>query len=235
MNRLSLKSVVLLALFLGAASAQGQIAFRAAASATASGITPAFRAAASATTTGATLTITKPSGTAVNDVLVASVAVTPSTAAIMPPSGWTLVRRMNNTGPTSNSLAVYYKAAGSSEPASYAWSVGGSSFTVGGIQGFTGIDTASPLDIENGQSIASGTTHAAPSITTTVANAMLVASHAFASSQSWTPPSGMTESFDRPSGASGATGLSIEGSRVLLPVAGASGTKTRTRRQRLNS
>jgi len=228
MNRLFRKSVVLLALFLGAASAQGQIAFRAATSATASGITPAFRAAASATTTGTTLTITKPSGTATNDVLVASIAVTPSTATITPPSGWTLVRRMNNAGPTSNSLAVYYKAATATEPASYAWSVSGSSFTVGGTQGFTGIDTATPVDLENGQSTPSGKTHATPSITTSVANAMLVASHAFASSQSWTPPSGMTESFDRPSGATGATGLSIEGSRALLAVAGASGTKTAT-------
>jgi len=228
MNRLPLKSILLLALLLSSASAQAQIAFRAAASATASGITPAFRAAASATTTGTTLTITKPSGTATNDVLVASIAVTPSTATITPPSGWTLVRRMNNAGPTSNSLAVHYKAATASEPASYAWGISGSSFTVGGIQGFSGIDTASPLDIENGQSTPSGTTHAAPSITTTVANGMLVASHAFASSQSWTPPSGMTESFDRPSGANSATGMSIEGSRVLLAVAGASGTKTAT-------
>ena len=228
MNRLSLRVVLVSALFLVAASAQAQIAFRAATSATASGITPAFRAAASATTTGTTLTITKPSGTATNDVLVASIAVTPSTATITPPSGWTLVRRMDNAGPTSNSLAVYYKAAGASEPASYAWGLSGSSFTVGGIQGFTGIDTASPLEVENGQSTASGTTHATPSITTSVANAMLVASHAFASSQSWTPPSGMTESFDQRSGANNATGLSIEGSRVLLAVAGASGTKTAT-------
>ena len=228
MNHLSLKSVLLLALLLCTASAQGQIAFRAATSATASGITPAFRAAASATTTGATLTITKPSGTATNDVLVASIAVTPSTATITPPSGWTLVRRMNNAGPTSNSLAVYYKAAAAGEPASYAWGLSGSSFTVGGIQGFTGIDTASPLDIENGQSTPSGTTHATPSITTSVGNSMLVASHAFASSQSWTPPSGMTEAFDQRSGANNATGLGIEGSRVLMAVAGASGTKTAT-------
>ena len=228
MNRLFPKSVVLLALFLGAASAQGQIAFRAATSATASGITPAFRAAASATTTGATLTITKPSGTATNDVLVASIAVTPSTATITPPSGWTLVRRVNNAGPTSNSLAVYYKVAGASEPASYAWGISASSFTVGGIQGFSGIDTASPIDTEAGQSTPSSLTHTAPGITTIAANSMLVASHAFASSQSWTPPSGMTESFDRPSGATSATGLAIEGSRVLLAVAGASGNKTAT-------
>ena len=211
-----------------AVSAHAQITFRAANSATAAGVTPAFRAAASAVTTTGTLTITKPSGTAFNDGLVASIAVTPSSATITPPSDWTLVRRLNNAGPTSNSLAVYYKVANGVEPASYTWTTSGATFTVGGVQSFSGIDTATPIDVENGQSTASSLSHAAPAITTTVANTMIVTSHAFASSSTWTPPSGMTESFDRPSGASGATGLTIEGSRVLLAVAGSTGTKTAT-------
>jgi RHS repeat-associated protein len=161
-------------------------------------------------------------------VLIASVAVTPSSVAITPPTGWTLVRRTDNAGPTSNSLAVYYKIAGGSEPASYAWGMSGATFGVGGIQGFTGIDTANPIHIENGQTTPSATTHATPSITTTVANTMLVTSHAFASSSSWTPPSGMTESFDKANGSANATGLTVEGSRALLAIAGASGTKTAT-------
>jgi len=216
--------------FLAAATAaQAQIAFRAASSANvAAGVVPAFRAANSAVATGGTLTITKPTGTAANDVLIASIAVTPSSVTITPPSGWTLVRRLDNAGPASNSLAVYYKAAGASEPTSYAWSVTGATFGVGGIQGFTGVDTASPIHLESGQSTASSLTHATPSITTTVANAMLVTSHAFASSSSWTPPSGMTESFDKANGAANATGLTVEGSRVLLAMAGASGAKTAT-------
>src|SRR3954471_1562131 len=212
-----------------AATAQAQIVFRAASSANvAGGVVPAFRAANSAVASGGTLTITKPTGTAANDVLIASLAVTPSTVTITPPSGWTLVRRLDNAGPTSNSLAVYYKAAGSTEPTSYAFSMSGASFGVGGIQGFTGVDTASPIHIENGQSTASALTHATPSVTTSVANAMLVTSHAFASSSSWTPPSGMTESYDKANGSANATGLTVEGSRVLLALAGASGTKTAT-------
>src|SRR6267142_644605 len=225
MSRLAL----VVAFLAATTAAQAQIVFRAASSANvAGGVVPAFRAANSAVASAGTLTITKPPGTAANDVLIASVAVTPSSVAINPPSGWTLVRRTDNSGPTSNSLAVYYKVAGGSEPASYAWSVSGASFSVGGIQGFTGVDSASPIQVENGQSTPSATTHATPSITTTVANSMLVTSHAFASSNSWTPPSGMTESFDKPSGANNATGLSIEGNRVLLAVAGASGAKTAT-------
>ena len=223
-------SLILLALVLcaGVLPVEAQISFRAGASATATGVTPAFRAAASATTTGATLTITRPSGVVANDVLIASLGVTPSSVSITPPAGWTLVRRMDNAGPTSNSLAVYYKVAGGSEPASYGWSVAGVSFAVGGIQAFSRVDTANPIDIENGQATPSGTAHATPSVTTTVASAMIVTSHTYASSRAWTKPAGMTESFDRRSGALGPTGQSIEGARVLQAVAGASGAKTAT-------
>src|SRR5688500_401331 len=67
-----------------------------------------------------------------------------------------------------------------------------------------------------------------PNVTTTLGNALVVTSHAFASSRTWSAPSGMTESFDRPSGANNATGLSIEGGRVLQALAGATGAKTAT-------
>ena len=226
--RTHLARFILLLLAIAALPAQAQIAFRASASATVAGITPTFRAATSAVAAGATLTITKPAGVVANDVMVASVAVTPSLVGITAPSGWTLVRRTDNAGPTSNSLAVYQKAAGSSEPASYAWTVSGATFAVGGVQAFSGVDTANPVDVENGQTTASSLTHATPNVSTTLANAMVVTSHGFASSRTWTPPSGMTESFDRPNGANNATGLSIEGSRVLQALAGASGAKTAT-------
>jgi RHS repeat-associated protein len=227
MSRLVAVALLGLAL-LAAAPAQGQIVFRSAASATATGVTPAFRSAASATTTGATLTLTKPTGVVANDVLIASIGLTPSSVAISPPAGWTLVRRTDNAGPTSNSLAVYYKVAGASEPASYAWGVSGAAFTVGGVQAFTGVDTATPIDVENGQATPAATTHATPGVTTTLANTMLVTAHAFASAATWSPPAGMTESFDRPSGANNATGMAIEGNRVLQAVAGATGAKTAT-------
>jgi hypothetical protein len=227
MSRLYAFALLGLALLV-AAPVEAQIAFRSAASATATGLTPAFRAAASATTAGATLTITKPSGVAANDVLIASIGLTPSSATLTAPSGWTLVRRTDNAGPTANSLAVYYKVASASEPTSYAWTTSGASFTVGGVQAFTGIDTTTPIDVDNGQSTPSALTHATPSVTTNTANAMVVTSHAFASGANWTPPSGMSESFDKPSGSSNATGMAIEGNRVLQAVAGATGLKTAT-------
>jgi RHS repeat-associated protein len=106
--------------------------------------------------------------------------------------------------------------------------VAGGAFLVGGIQSFSGADAANPIDAESGQTTVSGTNHDTPSITTSTANTMLVTSHTYASSQSWTPQAGLTESFDRPSGAANATGQSITGTRQAQTTAGASGTKRST-------
>ncbi|HXF66699.1 MAG TPA: DUF6701 domain-containing protein [Burkholderiales bacterium] len=187
------------------------------------GITFALRPATPA------LTIAKPAGTLANDVLVAAIGLRPPTATIAPPAGWTLVRRLDNAAGSPNSLAVYIRVAGASEPASYTWNLSGFTHAVGGIQAFSGADTASPIDVENGQTTASGLTHATPSVTTTVANAMLVTAHTFSSSATWTPPAGMTEAYDVavPSPPA-AVGQALEGAWQVQPLAGATGAKTAT-------
>ena len=129
----------------------------------------AFVAASSAGAASGTLTINKPTGTVQDDVMIASIGVRPNTATITPPSGWTLVRRINNTNATASSLAVYSRVAGASEPASYAWTFDTSAGSAGGIQTFSGVDTTNPIDVENGQNTASGLTHATPDVTTTEA------------------------------------------------------------------
>ena len=78
-------ALLLNAMLCGAAEAQN---FRAAASAAvASGVTA--------------LTITKPAGTVSNDVMIAAIAVRPNTATITAPSGWTLVRRTDQSTATA--------------------------------------------------------------------------------------------------------------------------------------
>lgn len=170
-----------------------------------------------------TLTINRPAGTLENDVMVASIGFRPETLVIVPPSGWTLVRRIDNANPTQNGLAVYRKVAGASEPADYTWTAAPAGQLVGGILAFSGVDTASPVDVENGQNTLSGLTHATPSVTTTVANAMLVTSHTYSSGGTWTPPTGMTEAVDVAAGLQ-----AIEVNYVLQAAAGATGTKTAT-------
>jgi len=174
------------------------------------------------------ITLPVPTGTVQDDVMIASIAVRPSSTSITAPSGWTLVRRINNGNSVSNSLAVYRRVAGSSEPGSYTWTLSGDDFSAGGMQSFYNIDTSNPVDVENGQTTASGTAHATPSVTTTVENAMLVTSHTYSSNRTWSPPSGMTEAFDFALGTDPATGQAIEGNYVRQSAAGSTGTKTAT-------
>ena len=174
------------------------------------------------------LTIAKPAGTVQDDVMIASIGVRPSSTTITAPSGWTLVRRMDNGSGTSNSLAVYRRVAGASEPASYTWTVSGNNYAVGGIQSFSGIDTASPIDVENGQTTPNGTTHTTPSVTTTVAGAILVTSHTYSSNRTWSPPSGMIEAIDVSMGPDGAIGQALEANYEFLGAAGSTGTKSAT-------
>jgi len=183
---------------------------------------------ASTTPPTGSITIPVPTGTLQNDVMIASIGVRPSSTSITAPSGWTLVRRTNNGSSNSNSLAVYRRVAGSSEPGSYTWTLSGDIFSAGGMQSFYNIDTSNPVDVENGQTTANGTAHATPSVTTTVENAMLVTSHTYSSNRTWSPPSGMTEAFDFALGTDPATGQAIEGNYVRQSAAGSTGTKTAT-------
>lgn len=101
------------------------------------------QAANSGSAAATTLTITKPTGTASGDVLVATIAVNGGTGiTITPPSGWTLYTRQNQT--TSIGQGVYYLVAGASEPTNYSWTVT-SCFCSGAIQAYTGVDNANPM------------------------------------------------------------------------------------------
>ena len=189
----------------------------------------ALRAASSGSSGSgvATLTIATPAGTQPGDVLVAAVCVRPSSAAITPPAGaWTLVRRVDNASGNPSSLAVYTRVAALGEPANHTWTLSTSTGSAGGIAAFTGVDPATPVDVENGAPTASGLTHATPSVTTTQARTMLVTAHAFTSSETWTPPAGMSEAVDVASMAvSNAAGISLELAYGLQAAPGTTGTK----------
>jgi hypothetical protein len=148
------------------------------------------------------------------------------------------VRRINNPassppGATSNSLLVFRKTAGASEPSAYAWTLKEppvSVYAVGGIQCFLGVNTADPIDVEAGQATPSGLNHSTPSVTTTVANTMLVTSHTFSSSLHWNAPLDMTEHIDTRTTTVplGATGQTIEANFADKPAAGVTGSKIAT-------
>jgi hypothetical protein len=172
--------------------------------------------------------ITKPAGTVQSDVMVATIGFRPNTLTITPPAGWTLVRRIDNANGSANSLAVYRVIAGASEPANYTWSFSSTGYLVGGILAFSGVDTTTPIDVENGNCTLQGScasttlVHTTPSVTTTVANTMLVTSHTYGSAGTWTP-SGMTEAVDVQHG-----DQSLAANYLVQAAQGASGAQTAT-------
>ncbi len=180
------------------------------------------------------ISINVPVGTTTDDVMLAAIAVGPSTTTITAPSGWTLLNRVDQGTATSNSQAIYYRVATSTEPTAYVWTFSGGAIngTAGGIITYRGVDTASPIDASGGNTTVSGTSHQANSINTTVANTMIVSIHSFSSSEAWTPPvtpAGMTEQIDIASLATpNANGVSLEMNDVLQGAIGATGNITAT-------
>ncbi|MGH9372055.1 MAG: hypothetical protein ACRD15_11045, partial [Vicinamibacterales bacterium] len=191
----------------------------------------AFRSSSSGSAPSGVLALTLPvpAGTLPNDVMIASIGFRPSGTTITPPAGWLLVRLINNPAGSANGLAVYGRAADYGEPVDYTWTFSSSTGVAGGIMSFSGVDITNPVNGENGQTTGNALTHTAPGVTTTVPNTMVVTTHAFSSSATWTPPSGMTEAFDVSSTAvPDCCGMSVEGNYVLQAGAGPTGNKTAT-------
>ncbi|MCW3113800.1 MAG: C-terminal target protein [Segetibacter sp.] len=152
-----------------------------------------------------TLTVPKPAGTTVGDVMVAGISVRPYNVNINGvPAGWTLIRRTNVTGPTpgdgDNAQAIYYKVATATDALAtttgYTWKFNQSEGSVGGILTFYNIETSNPIDQNAGQASGTNLTFTTPSITNTYKNEMVVAFHCFGSSATWTTPAGMTKKID---------------------------------------
>ena len=176
--------------------------------------------------TNTSLTFTAPTGTTAGDLMLVQLTVRGGSATTFAaPSGWTLLRRDNNS---LLAQAVYYRFATASEPASYSWTFSPSNRAVGAIAVYRGVDTTTPIDASGGQSNAASLSVTAPSITTTVANARLVGFFGTANGNAaFTPPSGMNERVDLGTSA-GPNGATITVTDSTQAAAGATGTRTAT-------
>lgn len=174
------------------------------------------------------ITVNKPSGTVTNDVMLATIFVrglgtTPSVTA---PSGWTLIRQDNIDGGLTAVMPSYYRVAGASEPANYTWTFDSSRLAVAVISSYSGVNTSAPIDAHNGHSTPTSSPITAPSVTTTVANAMLVGWFGLMEGgQNISPPTGMTERVET---SPVDTNLTLEMSDELRATAGATGQRDAT-------
>jgi hypothetical protein len=175
-----------------------------------------------------TITLPVPAGTADGDVMIAVLAVRPDTATVTAPGGWgAAISSTGNVGPTASRLLVYKRTA-SSEPASYAWTLGaGPTGAAGGIMSFGGADTAA-VDVNNAVATATSFSHTTPSSSTSFIDEMLIATFEFPTAAPWSEASGMTEAIDIASEAYPNTaGISIASYYKLQPSV-ATFTKTAT-------
>jgi hypothetical protein len=179
------------------------------------------------------LRINVPTGTVAGDVMLASIAVQPSSIVITAPAGWTLVRSTTQAAATSSRMATYYRVATAAEPASYLWSFSGAASTgaTGGIMSFSGVDPVSVIDVEGGNVTASALTHSANGVTTTVANTMLVGAFEFTSTPSaanWTSDMSTSAVNQGSIAGPGNAGIRILMGYETRAATGATGTRTAT-------
>lgn len=180
------------------------------------------------------LSIARPALTADSDVMVASIAVRPSTVDVAAPPGWVQAVDTPQPAGTASRLVAFTKAvaAVAGEPASYTFTFSGGASTgaAGGIASFSGVDTSSVIDAGGGNVTPSGVDHTANAVTTTSIDTMLVGSFEYASiPNAWSAPAGMAQVVDQGSTTRpNAGGISLEMSYAAQPAIGSSGNKQAT-------
>ena len=110
------------------------------------------------------VTVSVPPGVAPGDIMLAQVAVRGGVdQTLTPPASWSLIRR--DSDPTTIAQAIYSHVVQASEPASYTWNFNAGNDAAAAIADFAGVNTTTPVDVNNGQANQSSTGITAPSIT----------------------------------------------------------------------
>jgi type II secretory pathway pseudopilin PulG len=132
------------------------------------------------TANASSVVVTAPAGISSGDLLIAAVSTDGSTSgSLASPAGWTLLDRGTDSA-AQVTLGVWYKIAGASEPANYTFTWTGSEQAYGWVMRFTGHNSSAPINASAFQSGSStSSTPPCPSVTTTVANTMIVRIGAF--------------------------------------------------------
>jgi hypothetical protein len=125
------------------------------------------------------LTINKPGGTAVGDLLIAHLHQKQSGYGNTPTSdGWTLAKTWFFTTGNDQRGTVLYKVVGASEPSSYTFTTTGGTdpfwIFAGVITAFSGVDVTTPFDVIGDADPKLQSPITLPGITTTTSNAMVL-------------------------------------------------------------
>ena len=196
---------------------------------TSSVITPIVAGETKSGTTGAvtatTVTVSKPGGITPGNMLIAAIAVEGGTGVtVTPPAGWATV-----TGVTATTVVrtqLFSKVATAAEPATFVFALSVAKRAVASVTLWSGVDPTTPVEASAVATMASGTTHTAPSVTSLGGYRQIVNVFGVAASTSLTPAAGSTELVDVKTTV--APSVTLEMSTKNLDVAGAAGTTTNT-------
>ncbi|HKF77014.1 MAG TPA: hypothetical protein VKF59_12780, partial [Candidatus Dormibacteraeota bacterium] len=166
-------------------------------------------------------TVSRPSGVAAGDLLLAALEVDEDPATVSGPAGWTLLLDTPGAQGTASAFhaQVWYRVAGSSEPGSYTWSVSGSPWVDIGVLDYANVNVASPIDVSAGRYAGATASPSTSAVTTAAANEMVVALFVNFNSGTWSAGSGMTKRYDFDSN---------EAQDALQAAAGTTGARTAT-------
>ncbi len=183
------------------------------------------------------ITVTKPADVVNGQLMIAGIGYSGSIASnaitITAPAGWTLIE--NSNAAISEGMAIYRKVA-SSEPANYTWSFtatsGGAAHSVDAnawIVTYNNVNTSTPVNVSgkntgNHGQTSSSANNTASSITTTVANTMVIgAMHSDRGNTTFDDVSGMNTFYNHSPGSSYDATISFD---AVQPSAGATGIKS---------
>ncbi len=191
--------------------------------------------ATTATTTTTSLIINKPTGIAVNDIMIANIAQGNNNSTAPTCTGWTLSKGIT-LGGTNRYGAVLYKKAVVADlsTASYTFTMGaGTNSGAGAIIAFSGVDTNAIFDVAatNISTASSNSVTAATRTTVTPNAAVIMLGQVAGSAPTWsawstTSPGSLTELYDVQN--SGTNKTSVGAAWALMPTAGPTGTGTAT-------
>jgi len=118
--------------------------------------------------------ITKPSGLALGDFMLAHVVNKATSGTITPPANWTIIGAQSNTA--SSRSALFYKFAVQTDvdATTFTFTLGTSGRNRGEMMALTGVSTSAPIDVANQQINSAGTSIAVPTPTVTTGCLVLV-------------------------------------------------------------
>jgi hypothetical protein len=181
--------------------------------------------------TRSSIALPVPSGIVAGDFVFVSIFLPSPQPTITPPAGWTQHADLKGAVGGEFHAAWYFHVAADGEPATWTFTLSAqTNGATAAAVAYRGVDDTAPIDTAAQQQF-EATTFAAPSLTTTHANDMLVAMfvQAGGSGVNWTGPSGMQTAvddgaigiFDAVQANPGASGTRTAGAPAGIPNVGA--------------